>query len=72
MMVPSKITLYILKNNCTKFGGFVCFVPISSKFTAMQLDYGGHATRLHSLVCFAHYAFTLKCSALSVHPTLFY
>ena len=36
---PSKITLYRLKNNCTKFGAFVCFVPISSKFTTKQPDY---------------------------------
>ena len=34
---PSKITSYILKNNCTKFGTFVRFV--SSKFTTKQLDY---------------------------------
>ena len=36
---PSKITSYILKNNCTKFGTFVRFVPLSSKFTTKQLDY---------------------------------
>ena len=36
---PSKITLYGLKNNCTKFGAFVRLVPISSKFTAKQPDY---------------------------------
>ena len=35
---PSKITLYILKNNCTKFGAFVRLVPISSKFTTKQPD----------------------------------
>ena len=32
----SKITLYRLKNNCAKFGAFVRFVPISSKFTTKQ------------------------------------
>ena len=36
---PSRITLFILKNNCTKFGAFVCFVPKSSKFTTKQPDY---------------------------------
>ena len=36
---PSKITLYILKNNYTKFGAFVRFVPISSKLTIKQPDY---------------------------------
>ena len=29
-----KITFYTLKNNCTKFGAFVRFVLISSKFTS--------------------------------------
>ena len=33
---PSKITLYTLKNNCTKFGAFVHFVPISSKLTTIS------------------------------------
>ena len=28
-----------LKNNYTKFGASVCFVPISSKLTTKQLDY---------------------------------
>ena len=36
---PFKITLYTLKNNCTKFGAFVHLVPIFSKFTTKQLDY---------------------------------
>ena len=40
MMAPlSKITLYILKNNCTKFGAFVCFIHIFSKFKTKQLGY---------------------------------
>ena len=36
---PSEVTLYILRSNCTKFGAFVCSVPISSKITTKQLDY---------------------------------
>ena len=39
---PSKITLYILKNNCTKFGAFVCFV---TKFTTKQPDYNNYTTK---------------------------
>ena len=35
---PSEVTLYILRSNCTKFGAFVCSVPISSKITTKQLD----------------------------------
>ena len=35
---PSKIHLYLPKNNCTKLGAFVRFVPISSKFTTKQLN----------------------------------
>ena len=41
-MAPPLKLLYILYNtkeyNCTKFGAFVSFVPISSKFTTKQLD----------------------------------
>ena len=49
---PSKITLYTVKNNCTKFDAFVHFVPISSKSTTKQPDYytSLHISKLCSLL----------------------
>ena len=72
---------YILKNNCTKFGAFVCFVPISSKFTTKQLDYRQLATHCDfgdyldqvlrdRLVCGIHYEHTQECLLLEVNLTL--
>ena len=38
-VAPPEIILYAIRNNYTKFGAFVHFVPKSSKFTTKQSDY---------------------------------
>ena len=57
-MAPPLKSLYILKNNCTctKFGAFVCFAPISSKFTTKQLDNNNYYNNIIQLYLSDHVA----------------